>query len=123
MRRSPPASARATPAVALTRRTPRAAATRSMAWKVGIGGAVTTVEERVDGEPVEHGGEPAVVVTRGVGGDHEGEPLDARLAQEASHPCLGRTTVEQDRRAVGVLDQRGVALPDVEEADRQAVRR
>ena len=48
--------------------------------------------------------------------------LDAGLAQQPHRARLGRAAVEQDRGAVGVLDQRGVALPDVEKADGEAVR-
>ena len=44
-------------------------------------------------------------------------------AQAADHAALRRAAVEQDRRAVGRLDQRRVALADVEEGDRGRVGR
>ncbi len=52
-----------------------------------------------------------------------GEPATPARRSRRDDARLGRAAVEQDRRAVGVLDQGGVALADVEEADREPLGR
>ena len=52
-----------------------------------------------------------------MGGDHEREPADARPPKQPPDASLGRAAVEEDGRAVGMLDQGGVPLPDVEKAN------
>ena len=64
-----------------------------------------------------------MVVARGVGGHHGVEAAHAGPPQQTRHARLRRPAVEEHRRAVGVLDQRRVALADVEEADGETVRR
>jgi hypothetical protein len=64
-----------------------------------------------------------VVVARGVGGHDNGEPTDTRPAQQARDTRLRGAGVEQQRRAIGVLDEGRVALADVEEADREPIGR
>ena len=74
------------------------------------------------GKPLDHLGQPAMVVARLVGGHDQREAADAEPPQQRRDVRLRRAAVEEDGGAVGVLDQRGVALADVEEADREAVR-
>ena len=91
--------------------------------EVAVGRAVAAVNQEVDRDTVDHLREPTVVVAGGVG-HHEGrETPNARSPQEADHPPLGRPAIEQHGRAVGVLDEGGVALTDVEEGDGQLARR
>ncbi len=59
-----------------------------------------------------------MVIARRMGGDHQRQPAHARPAQQAGDAGLRRAAVEEDRGAVGMLDEGGVALADVEEADR-----
>src|SRR5215207_767489 len=54
-----------------------------------------------------------------MGGHHHGQAANAGAAQKASDPALGWPAVEEHGRASRVLDQGGVALPDVEERDRE----
>ena len=65
----------------------------------------------------------AVVVGRRMRGDDRAEVMDSRLPQQARDARLRAAAVEEDGAAVGVLDQRRVALAHVEERDRQPVRR
>jgi hypothetical protein len=55
------------------------------------------------------------MVRGGVGGDHCGEPFNPCLTKEVDDARLDRATVEQDCPRARVLDQRRVALADVEE--------
>ena len=71
-------------------------------------------------DAVDHLVEAALVVARLVRGHHQVEPRTPARRSCRVHARLGRTAVEQDGGAVAVLDERGVALPDVEEADRQS---
>ena len=56
-------------------------------------------------------------------GHNQRETPHAGPAQQPGHAGLGRSAVEEDGRAVGVLDQRGVSLADVEKANGELVRR
>ena len=62
------------------------------------------------------------MVARGVGRHHNRQPADARAAKQPGDAALRWSSVEEDRGAVGMLHERGVALPDVEEADRELAR-
>ena len=65
----------------------------------------------------------ALVVTRLMRGDHEIEPPDPGRTQPPVDTRLRRTAVEQGGRTGAVLDQGGVPLADVEEADGERVGR
>ena len=81
------------------------------------------VEQQADRDPPDHVVEAALVVARLVGGDHEVQPPHARRAELAVDARLGRAAVEQRGGAVAVLDERGVALADVEEPHGQVAGR
>ena len=87
--------------------------------EVAVAGAVAAVDQQVDREALDDLGETAVVVARSVRHHDRRQPPDPGAAQQPCHAALGRSAVEQHGAAVGVLDERGVALADVEEADRQ----
>ena len=55
---------------------------------------------------------------------HDGaQPVDPRLPEQPRHARVGAAPVEEHGTAVGVLDERRVALPHVEERDGEVVRR
>src|SRR5205085_11130561 len=85
--------------------------------EVRVGRAVAVLEQRGGGYAREHLVQPALVVPGLMRGDHEVEPADPCRAQLAVHPRLGRAAVEQHRGSGAILDQRGVALADVEKRD------
>ena len=84
---------------------------------------VASVEQQIHRVALDHLPQAAVVIARGMCRDDDAQPAHARRAQPAHDPGLRRAAVEEDRSAVGVLDQRRVALADVEERDGQAPRR
>jgi len=90
--------------------------------EAGVGVAVTTIEQQLDRKALDHLGETAVVVARGVGRDDDRESLDAGCAEQAGSSGLGWAGVEQDGRSAAVLDQGRVALADVEEGDGETLR-
>ena len=85
--------------------------------------AVATVEQEADGVAVEDVDEAAVMVARGMRGDDDGEPPHARAPQQPRDAALRRAAVEEHGGAVRMLDERGVALADVEEPHGQVARR
>jgi hypothetical protein len=91
--------------------------------EVRVGAAVAAVEERGGGDATQDLQQAAVVVARGVRGHDQRQAAHARAVQQPVRARLGRTAVEQHRGAAAVLDQRGVALADVEEADGEVLGR
>ena len=91
--------------------------------EVAILRAIGVLEQQRGRDPLEYLGEPALVVARLVGGDHEVEPAHAGGTQQAVDARLGRASVEQRGGPCAVLDQGGIALTDVEEADGEGVGR
>jgi len=80
------------------------------------------VEEEPGVKRLEHGEHPAVVIGVVVRDDYQVEPVDPAGLQERDHPVRRRAGVHQRGLPFGRLDQGGVALPDVEELDRQPAR-
>ena len=67
-------------------------------------GSVAAVEQQVHREAAKHLGQPTVVVARGVGRDHDREPVDARPPQQPRDACLRaarRRTARPCRRGAG----------------------
>jgi hypothetical protein len=81
------------------------------------------VEQRSCRNPLEHLPQAALVVARLVRRYDEVESSHPRGAQLPVDARLGRSAVEQHRRPRAVLDQRRVALPDVQERDGHVPRR
>ena len=90
--------------------------------EVRIRRAVAVLEQQPCRDPLEHRVQPALVVARLVRRDHEVQALDPGGGQLPVQPRLGRPAVEQHAGAVPVLDQRRVALADVEERDHDLAR-
>ena len=86
-------------------------------------GPVAAIEESVDREALEHLGQTALMISGLMRGDDQRDPPHPRVAQQAGDPRLRRAAVEEDRGPRAILDQRRVALADVEEGDRECVRR
>ena len=63
------------------------------------------------------------MVGRRVRRDDRIEAADSRAAQEPRHARLRASAVEEDGASVRVLDQGRIALPHVQEGDREHVRR
>ena len=106
-----------------TRRIPRASASASRRLKSRSVRAVGVLEQQRGRDPLEHLVQSALVVARLVGGDHQVEPAHAGRPQQAVDARLGRAAVEQRGGTGAVLDQGGIALADVEEADGEGVGR
>ena len=99
-----------------------AAGIRQQREEVAVASAVAVLEQSARGDAVEHLAQAALVVARLVRGDHELEARHPRRAQLPVDARLGRAAVEQHARAGAVLDQRRVALADVQERDRRLAR-
>jgi hypothetical protein len=102
---------------------PAAVRLREQAPEVPIRAAVGVLEQQRGRDSVEHLVQPALVIARLVGRNDEVQPAHAGGPQLAVDPRLGRAAIEQHGRARTVLDQRGIALADVEKADGEGVGR
>src|SRR5919108_211062 len=77
------------------------------------------VEDELDRQPAQDLGRAADVVALGVREHEHCEPADSEPAELAGDVRLGRALVDEDR-AFGDLEQRGVALTDVERGQAEA---
>ena len=85
---------------------------------LAIADAVAPVEDEADRHRAQHRRRAAVVVGLGMGDDQQVEPPHARVAQPRQDRAIRRAGVDEDR-AAPPLDQRRVALADIEEGDPQ----
>ena len=104
--------------------TPRRAGLAQQRAEGGIGRAVAAVEQQVrPGSARSTSARPPWWSREAWVATTSASRSTPALRSRRATPRLGRPAVEEHGGAVGVLDQRGVALADVEEADGEAVGR